>query len=376
MPTLYATALSPRLARDGGRTLALGNVCTSRLLRPSIQDGPSEAAFCRHSLADAHDALEDADDAVACSTPMTTRRPGWLLALPLIACTHAVDVAPGAAPPLVEIVARGLRFEAPNRIAPGWTTLRLRNASGMVHFAIVERLPEGRRIADHQAEVAPVFQRGMDLLIAGDAPAALEAFGELPAWFGEIVFLGGPGLVAAGAGTDVTVNLTPGTYLLECYVKTGGLFHSFNPTPGAFGMVHELVVGGSPNGAAEPRADFTVTVSREKGIEMHGEPGPGPRTVAVRFEDQGLHENFVGHDVHLARLADDTDLDALATWMDWMEPPGLQTPAPVAFVGGVNEMPAGERAYLHVTLEPGRYAWIAEVTDPQRKGMLKTFVVR
>ena len=87
------------------------------------------------------------------------------------------------------------------------------------------------------------------------------------------------------------------------------------------------------------------------------------------------HENFVGHDVHLARLEDDTDLEQLAIWMDWSEPSGLETPAPVQFVGGVNEMPAGETGYVHVRLAPGRYAWIAEVPHSMQKGMLKTFVV-
>jgi hypothetical protein len=38
-------------------------------------------------------------------------------------------------------------------------------------------------------------------------------------------------------------------------------------------------------------------------------------------------------------------------------------------------MPAGGTAYFTATLEPGRYAWIAEVTNPAEKGMLKIFVV-
>ena len=38
-------------------------------------------------------------------------------------------------------------------------------------------------------------------------------------------------------------------------------------------------------------------------------------------------------------------------------------------------MPAGATGYMIVTLEPGRYAWLAEVPGPDRKGMLHTFVV-
>ena len=77
----------------------------------------------------------------------------------------------------------------------------------------------------------------------------------------------------------------------------------------------------------------------------------------------------------LARLTEDSDLRELATWMDWRLPNGLETPAPVEFLGGTHEMPAGEIAYFRVRLEPGDYAWIAEVANPDEKGMLKTFTV-
>jgi hypothetical protein len=110
-------------------------------------------------------------------------------------------------------------------------------------------------------------------------------------------------------------------------------------------------------------------------MEVRGEPAPGSQTVAVHFQDQMVHENFSGHDVHLAKLADDTDLKNLVAWMDWTQPNGLQVPAPVEFLGGLEEMPAGETGYFTVTLEPGRYAWIAEVPHSDKKGMLKTFTV-
>jgi hypothetical protein len=79
--------------------------------------------------------------------------------------------------------------------------------------------------------------------------------------------------------------------------------------------------------------------------------------------------------VHLARLEDDTDMARLEAWMDWSHPDGLQTPAPVMFLGGLNEMPAGHTGYLHVDLEPGRYAWVAEVPGARAKGMLRVFTV-
>ena len=278
-------------------------------------------------------------------------------------------------PNVVEVIARGLVFEAPDEIPSGWTTFRLKNESSLTHFAVLERLPEGIGIKDQHEQIAPVFQEGMDLLNAGNSDAAMEKFGELPEWFSQIVFMSGPGVTAAGQTSQTTVYLEPGTYLLECYVKTNGVFHSYNPSPSSYGMVHELTVTEDSSAALEPSATLEITLSGERGIEVEGDLVPGEHAVVVYFEDQKVHENFVGHDVHLARLEDDTDIQELATWMDWTQPTGLETPAPAEFLGGTHEMPAGGTAYFTVRLEPGRYAWIAEVPSPVEKGMLKTFTV-
>lgn len=245
----------------------------------------------------------------------------------------------------------------------------------MTHFALFARYPEGRGVEDHQEVVAPVFQEGMDLRNAGQADAAMAAFGKIPEWFGEIVYFGGPGFVSPGRTTEVTANLQPGTYVIECYVKTGGIFHSYNPSPGEYGMVHEITVRDESNGLTAPEADIEMTLSSDRGIEAVEDVAAGRHTVAIHFEDQGPHENFVSHDVQLVRLKNDQDLDALAMWMDWTQATGLETPAPFEFVGGTNEMPAGETAYLAIDVEPGRYAWIAEVPNAADKDMLRTFSV-
>lgn len=307
---------------------------------------------------------------------------GTLVSLTLatlaVACASDEPPADRGAPETdaaVEIVARGLTFDAPDSIPFGWTTLRFRNESDVIHFAVLERLPDGIGIAEQQEEVAPVFQVGAELLAAGDVDAALQEFGALPTWFGDIVFKGGPGFTSAGRTSEATVNLEPGTYLIECYVKTGGTFHSFNPDPTTYGMVRELIVTDVPAGTVEPAASLEITLSSARGIEVDGVPTAGMHTVAVRFEDQVVHENFVGHDVHLARLTENTDLDRLLAWIDWTQPGGLEVPEPAQFVGGTNEVPAGETAYFTVVLEPGRYAWISEVSNAAEKQMVRTFDV-
>ena len=111
-----------------------------------------------------------------------SRRPlsgALLLALMLLPATLRADDGPR----IVDVVARGLTFVAPEEVPSGWLTFRLRNESGMVHVALIQRLPAGIGVSEQQAQVAPVFQRGMDLINQGKPDAAMEAFGELPAWF-------------------------------------------------------------------------------------------------------------------------------------------------------------------------------------------------
>ena len=71
-----------------------------------------------------------------------------------------------------------------------------------------------------------------------------------------------------------------------------------------------------------------INISSAGGMEMIGEPTAGTHTFAVHFEDQMVYENFLGHDVHLARLTPETDVEAVIAWMNWAAPAGLQTPAP------------------------------------------------
>ncbi len=309
---------------------------------------------------------------------MPVRSLAGLLGLGLVAlaaCGGATE-PPTAAAQVVDVTARGLQFEAPDSVAAGWVTFRFHNASAMTHFVMVERLPEGKDIAAQQREVAPTFQRGADLLFAGQVDSAMHVFGSLPAWFGKVVVLGGPGLTGPGQLSSATVKLEPGTYLLECYVKTDGIFHSYNPDTTAYGMVHQFTVTDSVSDAAPPESALTITLSSTDGLNLFGVPQAGDQTFAVRFDDQKVYGNFVGHDVHLLRVADTADMNRVASWMDWTQPGGLQTPAPVVFLGGLNEMPTGSTGYFSATLTPGRYALIAEVPDPAGKGLVREFTVQ
>ena len=270
---------------------------------------------------------------------------------------------------LVEVKTEHMNFIMPDKIPSGWTTFRYHNQSNLTHFIALDVLPvvegEQKTIEDF-SEVAPVFVDAMDLINEGRAEEGFAEFGRLPAWFPEIVFWGGVGLVSAGETAQTTLYLEPGVYLAECYVKTAGKFHP---------MVKQFIVTEESTNASPPEPTLNLTLTKEGGIEIDKDVTPGLHTIAVHFKDQAVYENFMGHDVHLAKIGGEQDLAALNGWMNWADPQGLNTPAPATFLGGAQQMPAGNTAYFTVDLKPGRYAFVSEVPNPSSKGLLKSFRV-
>jgi hypothetical protein len=272
-------------------------------------------------------------------------------------------------PAVIEVTARNhVEFDlSADRVPSGWTTLRLRNETQVIHFGFLVRLPEGKTVEDYRREITPLFQNLIDQ--ANGRPLTAPAVGtDLPEWYPDMLFMGGPGLLGPGRTGEVTVNLEPGVYAIECYIKApDGRLHSF------LGMIEQIVVTTDESPAREPEADLTMTLSTEGGIEVDGPMRAGPQTIAVRFEDQKVYENFAGHDAHLVRLNDGARVDELVAWIG--SPTGLAEAVPAEFLGGTHDMPAGSTAYLSVQLEPGSYAWIAEVPNAEQRGMLKRFTV-
>jgi hypothetical protein len=297
-----------------------------------------------------------------------------------IACAGSMILAPADAAaqtdrtaasstPVVEVTATDYAFEAPDEIRSGWTTIRFRNEGTEHHFLLFNRLPEGRTYDDYVVEVGAPFNDVWYELRAGAigrdkvVPELVEA---LPEWFWSVQQFGGPGLQAPGGRGETTIRLEPGNYVIECYVKTAeGEFH------GMEGMVRPLIVRSEDGGDAPPSPDATLTITNA-GMSMDRVPAAGLRTVAVHFKEHP--EGGFPHDAHLARVEDGTDLDALAAWIDWITVEGLKEPAPAAFVGGAQEMPAGHTAYVTVRLEPGDYAWLSEASGSA--GIRKAFTVR
>ncbi len=273
---------------------------------------------------------------------------------------------------IVEVISENMDFQMPNSIPSGWTTIKYRNQSPDTHFLILEKYPEGKSISDAKKVVLPVFQNAMNLINDGNQEAGMAEFGNLPEWYSEVKFTGGTGLIAPNKIAQTTVNLESGTYVVECYVKmNNGMFHSY------LGMITELEVTNEKNEKTEPTPTSEINISSTKGIEFKDDLEAGRHVFKVNFIDQIVYPNFVGHDVNLVKITEGANLKTLEKWINWLDPTGLISPIPdgFEFLGGIQDMPAGNSGFFTVNLEEGRYAFIAEIPDASKHNMLKEFVI-
>ena len=273
---------------------------------------------------------------------------------------------------VIEIITENMDFQMSDTIPSGWNTFRYKNLSPQTHFFLVDKYPEGKTSEDAENLVAPVFENAMKLIMDGKTEEGYAEFANLPEWFGEVVFVGGSGLLSPNQIGETTIDLKPGKYIIECYVKmSNGVFHT------SMGMTKDIVVTKTDSGNNELKADIDINISSTDGIVFNDSIGAGKHIFSVYYKDQTIHENFVGHDINLVKLGEEADLKELEHWMNWANPKGLIEPAPkaITFIGGVNDMPEGNVGYFTATLEPGNYALISEVPNALSKNMLKTFVI-
>jgi len=268
----------------------------------------------------------------------------------------------------VEVIARDFSFEVVDEIPSGWTTFQFKNIGHAEHFFLLNLLPDTISFETYHTEVTRPFDIVFDSLKAGKSKAdAITMLIEMiPGWyFTSVKSMGGTGIISAGKTTQVTLKLEPGTYAMECYIKEQGVFHT------ALGMIRPITVGEEVTDLEPPKADMDITLTNYK-IETKGEVKTGKNTIAVHFKEHP--EVGLGNDVHLIRMSDKTDIDEVIFWLDWMNIKGLESPAPVEFLGGTQEMPVGYTSYFTVDLEPDNYAWISE--SSAAKGMVKMFTVK
>ena len=273
---------------------------------------------------------------------------------------------------VVDIITQNMDFQMPDTIRSGWINFAYKNQSPQTHFFLIEKFPDDKTLEDAKKDVVPHFSNGMKFINEGQGEKAMAEFGKLPEWYSKVAFLGGSGLISPGKTAETMIELDPGYYLMECYVKmSNGEFHT------AMGMIRDFVVSDSSSGNEKPTAGISIDISSTDGIVFNDSIQQGPQTFSVFYKDQSVYEHFIGHDVNLVKMEDGASIKDLENWMNWADPKGLIDPSPgnVTFLGGVNNLPAGSTGYFTAELEPGNYAFISEVPNASAKNMLKTFVV-
>lgn len=269
--------------------------------------------------------------------------------------------------PVVAIRTTDYSFHAPSEIRSGWNSLTMTNEGQEPHFLVLWKLPEGKTFDDYVKEVYDPFMDLFGKYKSGtiDRDTLLAELGPaLPEWLDLTVMgQGGVGLVSPGRTGITTVDIPAGNYVMECYmVDAKGQAHN------KLGMLRPLVVTAEVTGAEPPSTPTELRLSND-GMELQGELRSGEQTIAVTVTE--APQGFLGHDAHLARLDDDASLDRIVEWMSWID--GMNPPAPAEFLGGAEQVPAGDTTFVTVTLEPGRYAWISEAYASQ--GVMHEFTI-
>ena len=280
----------------------------------------------------------------------------------------------------VQISSTGMNFHAPDEIPSGWNTFEYANLTELPHFFLLVQIPEGKTLEEYRREVTVPFNAWLWELASGNS----EAVPGLAPWFWtEALNFGGSGIIDPGKTAVTSINLPPGNYIIECYIKMpggnwekpGGVFHSFPVN----GMVKQLTVTTEKTKDKEPKADISIDVTTGGYVLDKEIRRPGLHTFAVEYEAGPTLA-----DVHLVRLdgATGEDVDKLNSWMHWMnnlgeENEGLMTPAPAGFtfLGGAQELETGGTTYFQALLKPGKYALIAEWPDSKASGYYYEFSV-
>lgn len=241
-----------------------------------------------------------------------------------IAACGRKDAAP-AGPNVVTIVATDFAFALPDTLPAGLTTLRLANAGAEPHHSVLIKLAEGKTLADFQAAAA--------------SPTT-------PEWMS---FPGSPGAIMPNDTSNATMVLTPGQYVVACFVP------SPDGTPHiAKGMVKAFVVTGpAPTvAAAEPQADITVTMS-DYAFAFSTPLTAGSHTLRVENAGPQLHE------VSFERLHDGKTIQDYMAWNQG----GQKGPPPSSPAGGVVGPDKGSHAFFSINLTPGKYLVVCYVPD-------------
>jgi uncharacterized cupredoxin-like copper-binding protein len=247
----------------------------------------------------------------------------------------------GVSIPEITIKAADFSFDAPAQIEAGLVKINLVNNGQAPHHAQIIRLNDG------------VTLEQLQTALQEDPVAALSL----------AVAVGGPGVIDPGLSGQVTLELSPGHYVLLCFVPGhDGLPHL------AKGMVRPIEVvaatGSDHASAPQPAANMVVKL-RDFEFPLPSKIKAGPQVWQILNEGKQLHE------IMLIKLAEGKRLEDVQAFMH--SPDGAP---PFANVGGFQAIHPGETGWLNLDLTPGEYVALCYVPDENGKAHIEHGMVQ
>jgi hypothetical protein len=244
----------------------------------------------------------------------------------------------------VTVIARDFAYEAPDSLPGGWTTIRMVNEGPTIHHMQLVRIDSGKTMADVQAAMKNT-----------NAPP--------PKW---VVDVGGPNAPNPGAESNTTMNLTPGLYVMLCFVDIPDKVAHMTK-----GMFKPLVVTAATAPGAAPTADVELSLTDYAFTAKSGALTAGKHTFHVVNDGPQVHE------IEIFQLLPGKTMKDFAAWGE-----KYAGPPPVSALGGVVGLVKGADAYFTADFTPGNYVMICFVGDKKDNkphfmhGMVKEFAVQ
>lgn len=291
-----------------------------------------------------------------------TRGSLWIAVIvALSACAAEKDAPPpelaSTAPNVVSLTATEYAFDAPDTVAAGWTTFRLANQGGEVHYGHIVQLDSGRTVQ----ELVDAYAE------------AIRTSGPRPKW---VKRFGGPGGSAPGSTASVTQHLEPGNYVWICPVEdsTGaphfgkGEFKSFVVRPADPAVAQR---------AAAPEADMTIGL-QDFSFALDSPLVAGRHT--VRVHNAGVEP----HDLVILRLAPGKTIEDIRTWLNpelarrdvpaGEPPPSFESMGTGA--GGIAAIAPGMESFFETDFTPGEYVMVCMATAPDGRSHIEHGMIR
>lgn len=257
--------------------------------------------------------------------------------------TYIMD---SASMPEITIEAADFSFTAPDSVSEGWVRVKLINSGSEPHHVQFMRMKDG-----------VTFEQFQEALSQGEGPA-----------LALVEQVGGVGAVHPAGSAQAVLNLTPGEYIMMCFIPSvsDGMHHFMK------GMIETMTVDNDVTLALdEPTATMTVRL-KDYRFEMPDTLPSGQSTIKV------INDGPESHEFNILKLEEGKTLADVTAFLNGE----VEGPPPFIPVGGMNGLDAGLTGYIEFDFQPGTYIAICNIPSPKADGhphstlgMIKEFTI-